>query len=76
MNIVSPLSCEAILKISSSNIRKCGRKSKKGPILIKKTKIEDWSFFGLVRVRVWVRVMVKVRVKVKFRVHKNSGLGL
>ena len=33
-NLISQLSCEVMLKISSENIRKCRRKSKKGPILI------------------------------------------
>ena len=32
--IVSQLSCEAMLKISSKNVKKCRRKSKKEPILV------------------------------------------
>ena len=32
-SIVSRLSCEAMFKISSKNIEKCRKKSKKGPIL-------------------------------------------
>ena len=34
VNIAILLSCEAMLKISSKNIKKCRRKSKKGPILV------------------------------------------
>ena len=34
LNISWQLSCGAILKISSKNIEKCRRKSKKGPILV------------------------------------------
>ena len=35
LNIAPQLSCEAMLKNSNSNIKKCNRKSKKGPILIR-----------------------------------------
>ena len=34
LNIVSQLSCKAMLEISSRNIEKCRRESKKGPTLV------------------------------------------
>ena len=50
-NIISQLSCEAKQKISSENIEKCRRNSKKGPILVLSGLV--LSCFIFVTVRPW-----------------------
>ena len=44
-SLASKLSCETMFKISSTNIEKCRRKSKKGPILVLSWLVLSWLIF-------------------------------